>query len=103
MSNINYTYKDCSPADFAADESFSEALFSEKLEPVFEMDLHLERVHVIFSRGKGHQFKVHIDGIMNGKSNDVVLDGYEASETVRAAIKQFIQVMRDKKEKLKQH
>jgi hypothetical protein len=103
MSNINYTYKDCSPADFAADESFDEALFSKKLETVFEMSLHLERVHMIFSKAKGHQFTVHIDGITNGKSNDVVLEGYEASETVRAAIKQFIQLMRDKKEKLKQH
>lgn len=104
MNNINYTYKDCSPADFAADESFSEVLFSEKLNLAFEIDIGLERVHLVFSRAKGHQFKVHVEGVINGKSTDVELDGYTSpSETVRAAIKQFIQLLRDKKEKLKSY
>lgn len=104
MNLVSYTYKDCSPVQFAADESFREELFTEKLQNAFEMGIELERVHVVFSTGKGHLFQVNIDGVINGKSNDVVLEGYESpSEIVRAAIKQFIQVMRDKKERLKKY
>jgi hypothetical protein len=99
MHNITYTYKDCKSEDFSSDESFSEVEFSKRLAPAFETSINLQRVSVVFTKNKGHQFVVHIDGIINGKSHDVVLEGYEASETVRAAIKQFIHVLRDMKEK----
>ena len=99
MHNITYTYKDCKSEDFTSDESFSEIEFSDRLAPAFETSIQLERIAVVFTKNKGHQFMVHIDGVINGKSHDVVLEGYEASETVRAAIKQFIQVLRSMKEK----
>lgn len=99
MANISYTYKDCKPEDFRADESFREELFSAKLAPLFEMQIGLERIHIVFSKGKGHQFQVHIDGVVNGRSTDVVEEGYEPSQVVRAAMKQFAEVLRSMKEK----
>jgi len=102
MNTIHYTYKDCSPEDFAHDTSFSETEFDELLEPVFDLSINISMVRVVFSKVQSkHRFQVHIEAVINGRSDDTVLDGpEEPSKIVKAAIRQFIKKMRDIKERV---
>jgi hypothetical protein len=107
MNNINYIYHHCSSQDFKNEVSFSEEIFSKKLNEAFELDINIERIDVIFTINKSQEtekFEVSIKVISPElKHFDIIEKGNDEAGTTRAAIDKTILQLRNHKSKTHHH
>ena len=106
MPNISYTYRHCSKEDFANEVSFNEEVFSKKLSEVFELDVQIDRIDVIFELDKGqsnNNFKTTINIVSPKLGNTYEEKGEDEAKVARSAIDKAVSDIHKKNNALHEH
>ncbi len=107
MNNkIHYTYMHCSKEDFENEVSFDEAVFSKKLGELFELDLQIDRIDVVFDLEKGQSsnpFKCTVNVVSPKAGLTHSESGEDVAKVARASIDKVVMELHDKNKQLHSH